>query len=297
MTGLRLDRPQLMMTVTSAIAAVILAILMMVDDRTLLGEPLWLKPFKFFVSAALLSGTLAYIVPRIDKAPRATRIANYVIVVSLAVELILITGAAAFEVRSHFNVSTPLAAAVWSAMAGFITALWVATMILTALFIRSSSADPLMKRAFTWGLGVSLVGMGVAFLMTPGTAEQVADFQGVVGAHTVGAADGGPGLPFVGWSTEAGDLRVAHFVGLHALQVVPLVTFLLRRRITARGVNLIGVGYLVAVGLLTAQALAGQSVADTGPVLAAAIAGALLGAIVAAVAMGKGRPKSGVGVD
>ena len=87
----------------------------------------------------------------------------------------------------------------------------------------------------------------------------------IAGAHTVGAPDGGPGLPVTGWSRDHGDLRVAHFIGLHALQILPLLTFVLARRgwSDARRVRvtLAAAGsYITLFGLLMWQALRGQSI-------------------------------------
>ena len=291
----RLDRPQLIFAVISALAAVAAAVLVFTDPRELLGAPLWMKPFKFFISAALLSATLAYLIPRIQKSQRLVQIASWVIIVSLAVELILITWAAVRETTSHFNVSSPLAISIWAAMAGFITAVWIATMILTLVYVRSGDGDAKIKRAFSRGLFISLVGMGVAFLMTGPTSDQLADFQGIAGAHTVGAQDGGPGLPLFGWSTVAGDLRIPHFVGLHALQVLPIAVWILRSRITNRGIDYLALGYLSVLALLTFQALIGQSIVQTSLEFGVGMLVAILLPLVAALvqpALAKGKTKA-----
>ena len=47
--------------------------------------------------------------------------------------------------------------------------------------------------------------------------------------HAVGVPEGSAGLPVVNWSTEGGDLRVAHFLGLHGLQAIPLFALLHER--------------------------------------------------------------------
>jgi hypothetical protein len=111
----------------------------------------------------------------------------------------------------------------------------------------------------------------VAFFMTSPTPEQMSTMASAapafVGAHSVGVADGGPGLPLVGWSTTGGDLRVPHFFGLHAMQVVPAAALALgalfphltqTRRV--RLTWIVSLGYLALTLLLTWQALRGQSI-------------------------------------
>lgn len=103
--------------------------------------------------------------------------------------------------------------------------------------------------------------------MTQPTEAQLAEMQAgrvsAVGAHTVGAADGGPGLAVTGWSTEHGDLRAPHFLGLHAFQVLPLLALGLRRSRWAeqqrvRLIQVAGVSYAGLMAILLWQALRGQ---------------------------------------
>jgi hypothetical protein len=114
------------------------------------------------------------------------------------------------------------------------------------------------------GLGLTLLGMAVAIPMV--LPSQEPGIEGISGAHSVGVADGGPGLPLVGWSTTGGDLRIGHFVGLHALQALPILAILLNRFLASRLDEATRARLLVVAGgdygaltlLLTWQALRGQ---------------------------------------
>ncbi len=134
--------------------------------------------------------------------------------------------------------------------------------------------------ALRLGMTITIIGAFSGGLMTKPTTLQLDEARSgkritVVGAHTVGAPDGGPGLPGTGWSVEHGDLRVAHFLGLHALQVLALLALLLgRRRVNdrarARLIVVAGASYLLLFGLMLWQALRGQSfVTPDGTMLAA----------------------------
>lgn len=303
--------PMLTLAGLTSLALIPLFILAaLVDPRTITGAPAWIKPLKFAISAAIFSATFIWLLTFVDRTPRTdspsedrqsypSRRVRWVAAftgLALLVEIGLIAMQVMRGTTSHFNVSTPFDAAVFSAMGGLITGLSVATLLLAIWLIRRRLPD----RAFAWSLrlGVLLAfaGMMVAFLMTMPTAAQLEAAQAgagmpVAGAHSVGVADGGPGLPLLGWSTEGGDLRVAHFFGLHAMQVLPLIGGLLglawaRRRLSERQrlalVWTAGLAYFGLIALLTWQALRGQSIVAPDALTLAAF-GLLTGATVLAV--------------
>ncbi|MEO8528078.1 MAG: hypothetical protein ABI435_03275, partial [Pseudolysinimonas sp.] len=141
----------------------------------------------------------------------------------------------------------------------------------------------------------ALIGMGLAFLMTGPNADQLSNYQGIAGAHAVGIPDGGPGLPLLGWSTVAGDLRIPHFLGMHTLQAMLLLAIgleLLARRVPLlrdgmlrfRLVAIAACSAVAVVAIVTVQALSGESIVrPSAPILSATVAVALVA--IAAVAL------------
>jgi hypothetical protein len=272
---IRWHRPLLWLAAVMAVTAVGAIVGLVIDPRTITGAPLWAKPLKFAISVGIYSVTLAWLIGLIPAADaRRRRMAWWAGTVAAgftAVEMVIIVGAAWAGLTSHFNVSTALNTALWAVMAVSIVVVWLAAVPIAVFLLRTDLGDPARALAIRSGLLIALVGMALAFLMTGPTAAQLNDYRGIVGAHTVGAADGGPSVPLLGWSTVAGDLRIPHFVGMHALQVLPFSALLLEvlaRRIpplaaplARRGVLRVLVGlYLGVLTLLTVQALAGQSI-------------------------------------
>jgi len=121
--------------------------------------------------------------------------------------------------------------------------------------------------------------------MTGPQSGQLGDVQGAVGAHTVGLADGGRGLPLLGWSTAGGDLRIPHFVGMHALQALPLFVLLLNACRRLRPVLLAAATFVATVVLLTSQALIGQSIVATSGIILTGGITVTVAAVVAAIAL------------
>jgi hypothetical protein len=139
---------------------------------------------------------------------------------------------------------------------------------------RSEIQDRARLWAIRFGTALSLVGAAFGPVMSVPTPAQVAETRAglqpaALGAHSVGVPDGGPGLPILGWSTTGGDLRIPHFLGLHALQALPLLALvlsLLATRIPVLRAELVRVrlvlvgaaGFTGLLALVSWQAFRGQ---------------------------------------
>jgi hypothetical protein len=269
-----------------------------VDPRTITGVPAWLKPAKFAFSTALYSLTLAWIFTYLREWPRTRRFVGRTTAAVVLLEVGLIDLQAWRGTTSHFNVGAPLDAAIFSVMG---LAIFLQTFTSIAVVV-ALWRQPFANRALGWalrlGMTITIIGALSGGLMVRPTTAQLQEARAthhlaVGGAHTVGGPDGGPSLAGTGWSVEHGDLRVPHFLGLHALQVLPLLTLLARRRPGAARVRMVivaGASYALLFGILLWQALRGQPLIHPDTLSVGAFAAwAALTAAAAAIA-GRGLP-------
>jgi hypothetical protein len=265
------------LAIICVVVAVALIPLWILDSRELLGVSVWEKPIKFYISVAIFSFTYSWLSSFLTRGGRWVKLTGLVIAVSLAVEIVIILAMASIGETSHFNVSTPTAIAIWSVMATFISIVLFSTIFIS-LMILFQKQEFNLKLALALGSINTAVGMGLAYLMTWPTAAQLANYQGIAGAHAVGVSDGGPGLPFLGWSTVAGDLRVGHFFGLHSIQVAAILLGISLLLPLAFRIPLILVGnltWLGFVGIVTWQSLRAEPFASPSALTLTGLAGLL----------------------
>ena len=252
---------------TGVLAASLIGLL--VDPRVITGAPAWLKPAKFAVSTAIYMLTLAWIFTHIPEWSRIRRIVGWMTALVLVLEVAISDTQAWRGTTSHFNVATTLDRTLFAIMGLAIAVQTVSSVAVAVALWRQRFEDRALGWALRFGLVITIIGASTGGLMPRPTSAQIEDARAtgvmaIAGAHTVGAPDGGPGLPGTGWSLEHGDLRVPHFVGLHAMQMLPLLALVLRgRRLSessrVRLTMITAASYAALFVLLLWQALRGQS--------------------------------------
>ncbi|CAM5321789.1 hypothetical protein SALBM135S_07089 [Streptomyces alboniger] len=179
-------RPLVLFSASMAVLAVASAVGLAVDDRVLVGAPIWAKPFKFAVSFMAYGLSLAWLLSLLDGVRRPEQRtkrrtgwwAGTVVAVASLVEMLVITFQVIRGKRSHFNYATPFDSALFDTMAVTVVILWLGTVVIAVLLLRARLADRASAWAMRSGVVIALVGAAIGFLMTqPAPASGAANHR------------------------------------------------------------------------------------------------------------------------
>ncbi len=239
--------------VLSAIAL----ILQSVDPRVLgSGVNIWVKPAKFLSAIGIFALTAAWFFGYVRTERRHAppmKAAVWLLIAAGTFELAWISWQAAHGLESHFNHDTPFYTTMYALM-GLFAVLLVGTTIPLAWEIARRPAQHL-DRDFVAAI---VTGLLLTFLL----GGMLGGYMSSQSSHSVGL---GGGRTFLfGWNRSGGDLRIAHFLGIHAEQAIPILAALTAAAglgVRTRWVLLIGGGiaYTTITLAVFAQALAGRA--------------------------------------
>lgn len=232
----------------------ILAAISLFDSTQILGINRWIKPMKFASSIAIFLFTVAVFLNFVRGFEQSKFIIAWAAILTMVGEIIIIIAQAARGTTSHFNTKTGIDGALFGLMGMMIALNTLAAIYLLYVYFVAETDLP---AAVVWGVRLGMILFLIASAEGGVMISQL--------SHSVGVKDGGAGLPFVNWSTQGGDLRIAHFIGIHAMQVVPVaaVVFVrLQNRLWRFSPTILtftfALVYFAAVNFFFIQAMHGQ---------------------------------------
>jgi hypothetical protein len=245
---------------------------LILDARLISGERAWIKPCKFSMSLMIYGLSLIWFSPYLSNHRRFFKHVSVAVLVSAIVELSVIILQVIRGTTSHFNTVGLFNHVIYLVTVGAIIPISVGTLAVFIMLIREKELPPVLGLSLRWGVALTVVGFIPGILMlVPDPLQDVITAYKQFDGHTVGFPEGGPGLPLLGWSTIAGDLRPAHFVGIHGLQVLPLIGLAILQFFPAlseaRKELLVwnaGLSYLGLILLMTWQALSAEPLLEPG---------------------------------
>jgi hypothetical protein len=173
----------------------------------------WYKPFKFAFSTFLFVWAMAwycYYLPNFN-----IKLFNWTVIILLGFEIFYIAFQANKGQLSHYNLSTPVYATLYSLMAIAATLVTLYTAYVGILFFKYDFTS--LPNYYLWSIRLGI------FIFVVFSFEGFA--MGSSLNHSVGALNDNSNWFILGWSKTVGDLRVSHFIGMHALQVLPILSY------------------------------------------------------------------------
>jgi len=225
---------------------IVFIIIAMFDHRQLMGLNLWIKPIKFAISITIYCLTWTLLLQYLPFELIKKRFARFT-VFAMSFEMFAIALQAARGQLSHFNHSSAYNLLLFNLMGVVIVSQTLFALFIGIQFFKVKAIQ--LTPAMLWAIRLGII-MACFFAFEGG-------LMAAKMSHTVGAADGGPGLPLFNWSRIAGDLRIAHFMGLHALQIMPLFVLLTNYK-SARPTIAFASFFFAFVSLLLFNALLGR---------------------------------------
>lgn len=238
------------------------------DPRIINGEHAWIKPFKFSCSLTIYGLTLFWFSHYLTKHKRFFKRVCQASAIGAGIELPSIMVQVVRGTTSHFNYATTFDHVMAMITVSAIMPVAFGVVALFIMLLREERLPHVLGLSLRWGVFITIVGFVPGIIMVlPERMQEMIQFCSQVNGHSVGLEGGGQGLPFLGWSAVAGDLRVAHFLGIHGLQALPFFGLFLESfatRLTLLRQKLMvwnfGFLYLSFVLVLTWQALCAESI-------------------------------------
>lgn len=210
------------------------------------GVNAWYKPFKFAVSIGMYAWTMAWLCHYLQNFN--ANLFSWAVILLFGFELIYIIFQASRGELSHFNFSAPIYTLMYSLMGIAAVMITLYTTYIGVLFFTQNFPD--LPSYYVWAIRLGIL-IFVIF-----------SFEGALmssrASHSVGAINDNSNLLIIGWSKTVGDLRVAHFIGMHALQLLPLLSFYVFRN--TKTIIIISIFYGLLATFTLVQALNGQPI-------------------------------------
>ncbi len=190
--------------------------LLLLDERTLREVAVWAKPLKFMLSTVLFAACTAWFIgllPAEQRRSRSVQLLVWTVVLTSVFEVGYITLQAALGQASHHNVGDALHAALFGLMAAAAVALTATQAVLAWLIARHSSTRGEVATQAV------VIGLVLTFVLSTWSGFQLGAVQ----------PPAGTGIPVVGWHLGQPDARPAHFLGVHAQQILPILGWSLQR--------------------------------------------------------------------
>ena len=226
--------------------SIIFLVLTKITSTQVHGVNAWFKPFKFAVSIGLFSWTMALYCDYLSDF-NVTPF-NWTVITLFGFELIYIIFQASKGQLSHFNISTPTHSLIYSLMGLIAVLVTLYTAYIGLLFLTQSF--PNLPNYYVWSIRLGIL-IFIVFSFEGG-------LMGSRMNHSVGAINDNSNWWILGWSKTVGDLRVSHFIGMHALQILPLLSFYIFKNTKATIIISIIYGLLATTTLV--QALNGKPI-------------------------------------